>query len=104
MDNNLDLKVAKTSRSAINSLQNSRSEFQSVIEKIDSEITELSQEVRTPNGSATNESINRINKLKLHRKRLNDMLAVMDEHGETAWEMLRPEAKRTFEEALLARQ
>ncbi len=104
MDNNLDLKVAKTSRSAIDSLQNSKSEFQSVIQKMDTEITELSQEVRIQNGSATSSSINRINKLKLHRKRLGDMLAVMDQHGETAWEMLRPEAKQTFEEVLLARQ
>ncbi len=102
MDNNLDIKVANTSRPVIESLQDSRSEFQSMIEKMDTEIEGLSQEVRIETGGSPNSHINRINKLKVHRKRLSDLLTVMDDNGGTTWDLLRPEAQQVFEDALLA--
>ncbi|MBK8564999.1 MAG: hypothetical protein IPN76_17090 [Saprospiraceae bacterium] len=99
MENTSDLKVAITSRAAIDSLSNSKEEFSTLISMMDKEIGDNSQQVRISNDASNTDQIGRINKLKIHRKMLQDMLAKMELMQEENWETLRPEAKETYEAA-----
>lgn len=99
------LKVAKTSRSSIESLENSKEEFIAMIEKMDAEISDLSQTIRATEGSTGNtDAIGRVNKLKIHRKRLDDLLAAMQAGDEHTWGTMRESAQLAYEAAMTARQ
>jgi len=104
MAHTTDLKVAKSSRSIIESLENSKEEFRALISKIDNEVQELSQKVRNGSGPADNDTVGRINKLKMNFKQVQDLLTKMETIDETAWETLRPEAAQAYEKASTARQ
>ncbi|MBI1226731.1 MAG: hypothetical protein GC192_15965 [Bacteroidetes bacterium] len=102
MEDTSVLKIAKTSRSAIDSLANSKEEFNVIIAKLDKLIGDNSQQVRISNDISNASQVGLINKLKIHRKRLCDMLAEMEVIKEDAWEALRPEAAKVYEEAASA--
>jgi hypothetical protein len=96
-----NLKVAKTSRAAIDSISNSKEEFSALIAKIDTKVGDMSQLVRISKNAANSSEVGQINKLKIHRKRLNDMLMKMEIMQDRTWELLRPEAARIYEEAAM---
>ncbi|GEM_PF-4581302 len=104
MTNTTDLKVAKSSRTIIDSIENAKEEFRVLISKIDNEVQELSQKVRNSSGPADNDTVGRINKLKMNFKQLQDLLTKMETMDETAWETLRPEVAQAYEKASTARQ
>jgi len=98
------MKVAKTSRSSIESLENSKEEFMAMIEKMDAEISDLSQAVRMEGNATSTGTIERVNKLKIHRLRLNEMLTAMQAADERTWVAMRQSAQLAYEEADTARQ
>ncbi len=104
MESTNEPKVARTSRPSIGSLENSKKEFAAMIEKLDSEVRDLSQAVRMDGNAGHNSTIDRVNRLKLHRLRLNEMLTAMQAADEEAWERMRPSAQSAYEEAEAARQ
>ncbi len=104
MEATTDLKVAQTSRSVIDALENSKEEFKALIDRINNHVQSLSQQVRMANDAADPEVIGRINKLKLNSKQLQDLLTKMDAMDETAWEVVRPDAELAYEKASAASQ
>ena len=104
METTSELKVAKTSRPSIDSLPNSRQEFSAFIAKMDNMIGDNSQQVRISKDASDSDQIGLINKLKIHRKRLHDMLVQMEAVSEENWETIRLEAIKTYDEAATAMQ
>ena len=104
MEGASDLKVAKTSRAAIDSISNSKEEFSSLISKMDTGMSDNSQQVRIAKEDTNADQIGQINKLKIHRRRLHDMLMKMETMEDGTWELLRPEAIRIYEEAVMSMQ
>ena len=98
------LKVVKTSRSAIDSLENSKEEFKALIDKMDKEVQDLFQQVRIANSADNAQLVGRMNKLELHRNQLQEMLADMKAMYQATWEEMRAAASQAYEEASMARQ
>jgi len=104
METSSDLKVAQSSRSAIDSLENSKKEFSALIQKLDKEVHDLSQGVRIAGTDVSMPSISRVNKLKLHRRQLQDLLEQMETMDGNAWEAFKPLAQAAYQDAAAARQ
>lgn len=99
-----DMKVAQSSRPSIDSLENSKEEFKAIIAKFDNLIGDNSQQVRITNDASSNRQIGQINKLKIHRRQLQEMLMRMESLPEDAWETMRPAAQKIYEEAAKTKQ
>lgn len=104
MHNASDLKVAQSSRSTIDSLENAKEEFKALITKLDNLVGDNSQQVRISNDASNNGQIGEINRLKLHRRNLHEMLVKMESLPESSWENMRPTAQKIYEEAAAAKQ
>ena len=99
MENPPVLKVAKTSRATIESISNSKEEYSALISEIDKEMGDNSQLVRISKGASNANQVGEINKLKIHRMRLNDMLVKMELMKDDTWGLLRPKAQKIYEAA-----
>ncbi len=104
MTDTSDIKVAQSSRSSIDSLENSKEEFKALVAKMDNLISDNSQQVRMSNDASSNGQIGLINKLKIHRRNLHEMLLEMEATPEETWGTIRPAAQKIFEEAAAAKQ
>lgn len=93
-----EIKVEKSSRSSIGSLENSKEEFKALITKMDNLIGDNSQQVRISNKS-NNDQIGEINKVKIHRRQLHETLLQMEGMTEEDWVNMRPNAQKIYEEA-----
>lgn len=104
METTTDLKIAQTSRPAIDALDNSKEEFKALIDRMNNDVLSLSQQVRLAKDAADPEVIGRINKLKLNSKQLQDLLTQMEAMDETAWEVARPAAELAYVKAAAVNQ
>ncbi len=97
--------IHKTSRPEIDSLDQFQEEFTSLLENFDADIANLAQYERTEMHGPSVQLVERLNKLKLHRKKVKDMLALAEAGlTENAWVLLRPQAQEVFEKALHVRR
>lgn len=98
------LKVDQTSRSSIDSLYSSKEEFSALIAKMDNEMASLSQQIRLAGNGSNVEAVERLNKLRLHRRKLQEMRAGMEAIQEESWERIHADAIAIFKKASMAMQ
>ncbi len=91
--------MKKTSRPVIETMNDFRQEFIELLENIEKNITDLARYERIEMGAPSLELVEKLNTLKIHRKKLKDMLQLFEGADESKWDLLRPEARRTFEAA-----
>ena len=75
-------------------------EYQSLLGDINANIDNLAQYQKTSMESPTTELAEKLNRLKLHRKKLEDMLALYADVNESEWVTARPAAQEIFQAAL----
>ncbi|MCB0520856.1 MAG: hypothetical protein H6577_21260 [Lewinellaceae bacterium] len=96
-------KVKKTSRSKIDSLEHFKQEFAALLSRFDQEIANSAQYERVEMDGPSNDLINDLNRLKLHRSKLKDMLLSFENATAEEWVSIRPMARKVYEKAIEAR-
>lgn len=91
--------MEKTSRSKIDTIDDFHQEFPALLKNIDANIHNLAQYERTEMEKPSVALVEKLNVLKIHSKKLRDMIGLYGEITEEEWETIRPEAQRIFQAA-----
>lgn len=96
--------VSQTSRPKIDSLEHFKQEFLALYSQLDEDIAGAAQYERVQMNGPNNDLINNLNKLKIHRAKLKDMLMSFENASEEEWANIQPMAAEVYEEAQKARR
>lgn len=84
---------------AIESKQEFIQEYTSLLNDIEENIQHLSHYANIDDHKNAPELVEEINRLKLHRKKLQDALENFEETSEVEWLKVRPQIRHTFQKA-----
>ena len=96
--------VAQTSRPKIDSLDHFKQEFLALYAQLDEDIASVAQYERIKMDGPNEAFISNLNKLKIHRAKLKEMLQAFDNATEEEWVNMQPMACEVYEAAQKARR
>ena len=92
-------KMKKTSIPEIDTFNDFRQEFSSLHEIIVNNIASLARYERSEMNGQSVKLVEKLNTLKIHSKKLKDMLLLYNNMDEEKWPVIRPEVRKIFEAA-----